>query len=225
MSKRNYSLQLKDHVSAKVPTISKAFSKYFGFGLDKVKKAVQGDSKAMEELGELGRQGRLIQVIAPRVAKSAIDAMKGTSAYNKALSDVAATGAKEGLAVDKSVSSAVVSELRYGHEILELATDLANKKTAEDLRHQYQINYLLVVGEVDKHLMGVDEQTRINQVTNKPDLKQLEIHESQQLMYAEHVLDNGELSRLDLLPFKSYTMQAEKKKGLLQGFLSIFGGR
>lgn len=217
---------IKNHISAKVPTISNALSNYFGFNLSDVANACKGDMSQMQRLGELGRQGKLLQKFSPLVAQAAIEAMKGTSAYNKALTDVAVTGSREGLSIDKNISKVIQSEARYQHEILEIATDLAGKKEQETLRHNYQMSYIQTGIEIDKHMTGLDMQTQMSELVNRPDLKQLEIHEQQQLTMGEHLLEYGDLSRIDLLaPIqKSYPMSKDKKKGLLQSFLSIFSG-
>ena len=213
---------MKDHISGKTKSIQKQFQKYFGFSWKSIVQAANGDVAAIKKIGEQGRQGRIMQQVAPVVAQSAVDALKGTAVYNKALSDVAIEGARSGISIDRSVMNSTLANSKYIHDRRETAKEFVNRRDAENFRHQTTMEYLDVKGEIDKHISVVDAQVRIAGEANRPTMKQLQASEQQEIDITKHLLTYGENSRVDLLPNKNYELGEQKKKSIWSGWLRLF---
>lgn len=213
---------MKDHISGKSKSIQKQFQNYFGFSWQSVVKAVNGDVSEIKKLGEQGRKGRIMQQVAPVVAQSTIDALKGTATYNKALADVAIEGARSGINIDRSVMNVTLANSKYIHDRRETAKEFVNRRGAENFRHQTTMEYLDVKGEIDKHISVVDAQVRIAGEANRPTMKQLQASEQQEIDITKHLLTYGENSRVDLMPNKNYELSEPKKKSIWSGWLRLF---
>ncbi len=213
---------MKDHISGKTKSIQKQFQKYFGFSWQSVVKAANGDLGELKKIGEQGRQGRIMQQVAPVVAASTIDALKGTATYNKALSDIAIEGARSGINIDRSVMNVTLANSKYVHDRSETAKEFVNRRDAENFRHQTTMEYLDVKGEIDKHISVVDAQVRIANEANRPTVKQLQATEQQEIDITKHLLTYGENARTDLLPIKNYELSEPKKKSIWSGWLRLF---
>lgn len=213
---------MKDHIAGKTKSIKRQFRKYFGFDFSSIIKAMNGDKTEIKKLGEQGRKGRIAQEIAPVVTQAAIDAMKGTAAYNKALSDVAVEGARSGITIDRSVMNATLANHKYLNDRQETAKEFVNRRDAEKFRHESTMEYLDIKGEIDKHISTVDAQSRISGELNRPATKQLQASEQQEIDITKHLLTYGNESRLDLLATKNYALDEKKKKKLWSGWLRLF---
>ena len=213
---------MKDHISGKTKSIQRQFQKYFGFSWKTVVKAANGDKTEIKKIGEQGRKGRIMQEVAPVVAQSAIDALKGTAVYNKALSDVAVEGARSGINIDRSVMNATLANQKYRDDRQQTAKEFVNRRDAEKFRHETTMEYLEVKGEIDKHISTVDAQVRIATEANRPTVKQLQASEQQEIDLSKHLLTYGEKARTDLLPTKNYALDEKKKKSIWSGWLRLF---
>src|SRR5574339_433632 len=151
---------MKDHISGKTKSIQKQFNKYFGFDIQSILKALSGDTTEIQKLGELGRKGRIIQAVAPVISQAASDAMKGTAAFNKTLSDVATEGARSGMSIDRSVMKATLANTKYRNDRQQLAKEFVTARDAEKFRHDSTMEYLNIKGEIDKHISVIDTQAR-----------------------------------------------------------------
>ena len=213
---------MKDHISGNTKSIQKQFPKYFGFDFQSILKALNGDVNEIKKLGEQGRKGRIVQEIAPVVSQSAVDALKGTAAYNKALADVATEGARSGVSIDRSVMNATLANSKYRNDRQELAKEFINRRDAEKFRHESTIEYLGIKGEIDKHIAAIDAHARIKGEVNRPAIKNFQSAEQNEIDITKHLLTYGENARLDLLPIKNYELGEEKKKSLLDKVLKLF---
>lgn len=216
---------MKDHISGKTKSIKKQFPKYFGFTLDSVIKAINGDKAEIRKLGERGRQGRIIQEVAPVVVQATVDALKGTAVYNKALSDISVEGARSGVSIDRSVMNATLANKKYYNDRQELAKEFVNRRGSETFRHESTMQYLDIKGEIDKHISTVDAQARILTEANRPAVKQFQANEQQEIDITKHLLTYGEGSRLDLMPQKNYELPEQKKRSIFQRWARLFGSQ
>lgn len=216
---------MKDHISGKTKSIKKQFRRYFGFDFTSIIKACNGDKTAIKLIGEKGRKGRIAQEVAPVIAQSTIDALKGTATYNKALADIAIEGARSGIAIDRSVMNATLSNAKYRNDRQEIAKEFVNRRDAEKFRHETTMEYLGIKGEIDKHISTVDTQARLSNELNRPAVKQMQASEQQEMDVTKHLLTYGDKSQLNLLPTKNYVLEEKKKKSLWSGWLRLFGGQ
>ncbi|MFM6280625.1 MAG: hypothetical protein ACKN9K_19890, partial [Dolichospermum sp.] len=77
-------------------------------------------------------------------------------------------------------------------------------KEAENIRHQYQLNYQQIRGYVQAHLTAVEQQVAISEVEKQPEAKQIQAEQQYQNRVLNEALSNGEQARYDLIPKKDY---------------------
>jgi hypothetical protein len=212
-------LQLRNHIAPKGKLLSQTLNRKFGVTLADFDRAIGGDVSAAQKIGELARQGRLSQELAPRLAQAYIEIINGSEAYNKATADILLQAGKSAIAIDKAGSQVMLGQQKYVHQRQELAQEFVLGKNTENTRHKYQVNYTQIKGYVDAHLVGVDQQTAILEQSNRPEIKQIAADEAYQTKTMNEALSKGENARYDLIPEKNYV----GIRGKFQEFLGALG--
>ncbi|WP_445631162.1 hypothetical protein [Nostoc sp. DSM 114167] len=211
MVKDSSSLQLKNHITPKTRKLNQVLKTKFGVTLDDFTSAMMGDVVKVQKIGELARQGRLSAEFAPKLAQAYQEIINGSTAYNKAISEVLVNAGKSAIEIDKAVINATLANTQYGHKRSELAAELVNARNAENQRHNYQMNYTQIKGYIDAYLVGVEQRTTILEQSNRPQLKQIDADEAYQTKVINHVLADGDNSRVDLIPQKNYQPRTIKQ--------------
>jgi hypothetical protein len=211
--------KLKNHVLPKAKVLSQTLDRKFGVSLADFDRAIGGDVSAAQKIGELARQGRLSQELAPKLAQAYIEIINGSEAYNKATADILLQAGKSAIAIDKAGSQVMLGQQKYVHSRQELAQEFVIGKNAENTRHKYQVNYTQIKGYVDAHLVGVDQQTAILEQSNRPEIKQIAADEAYQTKTMNEALSKGGNARYDLIPEKNYV----GIRGKFQEFLGALG--
>lgn len=196
--------KLRNHILPKGKLITQVLGKKFGVTLSDFDKAMGGDIAAAQKIGELARQGRLSQELAPRLAQAYIEIINGSEAYNKATADILLQAGKSAIAIDKAGSQVMLGQQKYVHSRQELAQEFVIGKKSENSRHTYQMNYTQIKAYVDVHLTEVDRQTAIFEQSNRPETKQIAADEQYQTKTMNEALNKGETARYDLIPEKNY---------------------
>ncbi|MFM7408343.1 MAG: hypothetical protein ACKO3K_17220 [Cuspidothrix sp.] len=196
--------KLKNHILPKGRLLSQALSSKFGVTLADFDRAIGGDIQAAQKIGELARQGRLSQELAPKLAQAYIEIINGSEAYNKATADILLQAGKSAIAIDKAGSQVMLGQQKYVHSRQELAQEFVIGKNSENTRHSYQMNYTQIKGYVDAHLTAVDQQTALLEQSNRPEVKQLNADEQYQQRTMNEALSKGETARYDLILEKNY---------------------
>lgn len=196
--------KLKNHILPKGKLLAQTLDRKFGVTLSDFDKAINGDIQAAQKIGELARQGRLSQELAPKLAQAYIEIINGSEAYNRATADILLQAGKSAIAIDKAGSQVMLSQQKYIHQRQELAQEFVIGKNTENTRHNYQMNYTQIKGYIDAHLVGVDQQTAILEQSNRPELKQIAANEQYQQKTMNEALNKGETARYDLIPQKDY---------------------
>jgi hypothetical protein len=212
-------LQLRNHILPKGKLLTQVLGKKFGVSLADFDRAMGGDIQAAQKIGELARQGRLSQELAPKLAQAYLEIINGSEAYNKATADILLQAGKSAIAIDKAGSQVMLGQQKYIHSRQELAQEFVLGKNAENTRHKYQVNYTQIKGYVDAHLVGVDQQTAILEQSNRPEIKQIAADEAYQTKTMNEALSKGENARYDLIPEKNYV----GIRGKFQEFLGALG--
>ena len=211
--------KLKNHVLPKAKVLSQTLDRKFGVSLADFDRAIGGDVSAAQKIGELARQGRLSQELAPKLAQAYIEIINGSEAYNKATADILLQAGKSAIAIDKAGSQVMLGQQKYIHSRQELAQEFVLGNNAENTRHKYKVNYTQIKGYVDAHLVGVDRQTAILEQSNRPEIKQVAADEAYQTKTMNEALSKGETARYDLIPEKNYV----GIRGKFQEFLGALG--
>jgi hypothetical protein len=196
--------KLKNHIAPKGKLLSQTLDRKFGVSLADFDRAIGGDIAAAQKIGELARQGRLSQELAPKLAQAYIEIINGSEAYNKATADILLQAGKSAIAIDKAGSQVMLGQQKYVHSRQELAQEFVIGKNSENSRHAYQMNFTQIRGYIDAHLVGVDQQTAILEQSNRPEIKQVAADEAYQTKTMNEALSKGETARYDLIPEKNY---------------------
>lgn len=231
MSKKQ-SFTMKNHVTKRAKRITGILKGKYGLGLDTLNKALQGDQNALKIIGEAGRQGQLNQELMPMLEEAYLNLIKGTEVYNKSISNILKQGASSAIAIDKSVSQAMLANQKYGNQRKELAAEFATAKTSEIIRHQYAINYIQLKAYIDQYMMKVDGNAKLLDQSNRPELKQIDEDVRYTSAVAKHLLTHGDNAQIDLIPRREYATVSETngdgkknvmtfKEKLTQGFGSV----
>jgi hypothetical protein len=196
--------RLKNHILPKGKLLTQTLDRKFGVSLSDFDRAINGDIQAAQKIGELARQGRLSQELAPKLAQAYLEIIGGSEAYNKATADILLQAGKSAIAIDKSASQVMLGQQKYAHSRQELAQEFVIGKNSENTRHAYQMNFTQIRGYIDAHLVGVDQQTAILEQSNRPEIKQIAANEAYQAKTMNEALNKGENARYDLIPEKDY---------------------
>lgn len=215
---------IKNHVSKKAKRINGLLKGKFGFSLADVNKALQGDKTALQAIGEAARQGQMAIEMMPLLEEACTTIQKGTEQYNRSVSNILKQGASSAIAIDKSVSQAMLANQKYVHQRKELAGEFAAARTAEKQRHQYAINYVQLKSYLDQYLAKVDGDAKLLEQTNRPLIKQIEEDKRFEVAAAKHLIQTGDNQRLDLLPNREYipsdsapnTPRVQASRGVMQ---------
>jgi hypothetical protein len=196
--------KLKNHILPKGKQLATTLDRKFGVTLADFDRAINGDIQSAQKIGELARQGRLSQELAPKLAQAYLEIINGSEAYNKATADILLQAGKSAIAIDKAGSQVMLGQQKYIHQRQELAQEFVIGKNTENTRHNYQMNYTQIKGYVDAHLVGIDQQTAILEQSNRPEIKQIAANEQYQQKTMNEALNKGETARYDLIPQKDY---------------------
>jgi hypothetical protein len=196
--------KLKNHILPKGKLLTQTLDRKFGVSLSDFDRAINGDIQAAQKIGELARQGKLSQELAPKLAQAYLEIINGSEAYNKATADILLQAGKSAIAIDKSASQVMLGQQKFIHARQELAQEFVIGKNSENARHNYQMNYTQIRGYIDAHLVGVDQQVAILEQSNRPETKQIAANEAYQAKTMNEALNKGENARYDLIPEKDY---------------------
>lgn len=197
-------LKLKNHITPKAQKLNQVLKTKFGVSLEDFTSAIMGDIASAQKVGELARQGRLSAEFAPKLAEAYHQIINGSTAYNKAISEVLVNAGKSAIEIDSSSMNATLANTQYGHKRSELAAEFVNARKAENQRHTYQMNYTQIKGYIDAYLVGVDNQAALIDQSNRPEIKQLSALEAYQTKVINEALNRGDDARFDLIQQKDY---------------------
>lgn len=82
------SKHIRDHVSTYGKEIKKATAKKFGINNSLIMRAVNGDERALKEIGDMGRTGERLATSMPLIRENLKAYIEGTTEYNTALADI-----------------------------------------------------------------------------------------------------------------------------------------
>ena len=196
--------RLKNHILPKGKVLATTLDRKFGITLADFDRAIGGDVAAAQRIGEIARQGRLSQELAPKLAQAYLEIINGSEAYNRATADILLQAGKSAIAIDKAGSQVMLGQQKFVHSRQELAQEFVVGKNSENSRHAYQMNFTQIKGYVDAHLTEVDRQSAVLEQSNRPEIKQIAANEAYQQRTMNEALSKGENARIDLIPEKNY---------------------
>jgi hypothetical protein len=208
----------KNHVSSRAKNIRKEMNRKFNISESDIAKALNGDEKALKAIAQMGIDGEKLQRYAPQVSEHVRNSMKGTQALNKMWSDIYVDGGRASLDIENQQARTELANTSLVNQRIERANEFVNNQRNESLRHQNQLEYLRMKAEIDDIEKLSDHDYRIAQVSNRLELQQIKADRDYQSAKTDHILQNGESSRVDLIPRKDY------KKNLMSKAIDFFTG-
>jgi hypothetical protein len=206
--------KIKNHISPKAKRLTNLLPGKFGIDIPLLDKALKGDQKALQIIGEAGRQGALTQELMPILSEAYLNCIKGTEEYNKGVALITKQGATSAINIDKAVSATVLAGQKYDNQRKELKGEYVAAKTSENLRHQYAVNYIRIKAYVDQYLQRVDGDSKIIDQSNRPEIKQIDENARYEVTAAKHLLQHGDNANLGLIPRRQYNTVVEGDKAI-----------
>lgn len=200
-------MKLKNHVSPNAKRISGVLKTKFGFDIALVNKALQGDTTALQTIGEAARQGQQALELMPLIREACLTIEKGTEEYNKSIADITAQGATSAIAIDRATMKAMLANQKYINQRKEMTTEYVLASQAETTRHNLSERYMKLKAYIDMYLQKVDGNAKLVDQANRPEVKQHDETLRYNSAAARHLLQYGEQSRLDLLPQRNYAQE------------------
>ncbi|OKH31737.1 hypothetical protein NIES2101_41285 [Calothrix sp. HK-06] len=196
---------VRDHVSSYGKNVRQATDAKFGIKNSLIMRAVNGDEKALTEIGDLGKTGKRLAMAIPTIRDNLKAYIEGTTEYNQALADIYKTGGKGALAIDKAGGELSLEEARYISLIEEYKTKLGAQLEAEYQRHDDALDVIELQAWIDSQMKTVDAQANLESISNKPFLAQMREDEKYEEQKIKHMLEHGSDSDLSLIPKKEYS--------------------
>ena len=196
---------VKDHVSGYGKSIKKATAKKFGISNSLIIRAVNGDEKALKEIGDKGKLGERLALSMPLIRENIKAYIEGTTEYNTALADIYKSGAKGAIAIDKAGSDVTLENTRYDNLMEEYKSKLFAQLEAENLRHSDSMDAIELQAWIDAQMAEVNAKANFETISNKPFLAQMKADADYENKKIKHLLENGSDSDLSLIPQKHFS--------------------
>jgi hypothetical protein len=196
--------KLKNHVSGKSKDIQQQLASKFGIEFSGLVRAMMGDEKATKTIGELGRQGRLMSEFAPKVAERAKEAIAGTEAYNKALSEINIAAGTSATNIQRSVDTADLANIKFKNDDALRKIDYTNNTSKLSTNHKTALEYVQMKAEIDKSMAEIDGEYRLLQLELMPEIRNAQLAEAHTIDMAKYNLEMGNKAIAEHKPLKQY---------------------
>jgi len=199
------SKHIRDHVSTYGESIKKATANKFGINKSLIIRAVNGDEKALREIGDMGNIGQKLISTMPLIQKNLKTYIEGTTEYNTTLADIYKSGSKGAQAIDKAGSDVTLEDTRYSNLMEEYKTKLFAQLESEKQRHDDSMDMIELQAWIDTQMATVNAQASMESISNKPFLAQIKADQDYENKKVKHLLEHGSEADLSLLPQKHFT--------------------
>ena len=202
----------KDHVSKRGKNINQDIKKAFGDDISTlINKAIEGDGETLKILGERQRRGEITLKILPLVEQALTTHYEATAEYNKTKANVLKSGSRNSLAIKKARVDVGLANQKHQHENKEIALRYSLGKKTESQRHTYAMGFERLKAFVAASMTRTEQVVSVEKTINQPAIKQMKSDGERQMEVAKHLLENGEKSRVDLLPRKVYEVSGSSE--------------
>ncbi|NJO65140.1 MAG: hypothetical protein HC836_45640 [Richelia sp. RM2_1_2] len=199
---------VRDHVSTYGKSVKKATDKKFGINNRLIIRAVNGDEKALEQIGDMGKTGKRLALAMPTIRENLKAYIEGTTEYNTALADIYKSGAKGAIAIDKAGSDVTLENTRYENLMEEYKTKLFAQLESESQRHDDSLDVIKLQAWIDAQMAEVNAKANLESISNKPFLAQMREDAVGEEQKIKHILEHGSDSDLSLIPRKAILYQS-----------------
>jgi len=196
---------VKDHVSTYGKDISRATNKKFGINPSLIIRAVNGDEKALTEIGDKGKLGERMVMAMPLIRENLKNYIEGTKEYNTALADIYKTGSKASLAIDKAGSQVGLANTQYLNTVDEYKAQLMADTKREGQRHHDALDVIELTAWIDSQMATVNNQAQMEGISNRPMMAQMQADRDYENAKINHLLEHGSDGDLSLIPKKHFS--------------------
>jgi hypothetical protein len=196
---------VKNHVSSYGKQIVKATFQKFGINNALIVRAINGDEKALTQIGDMGKTGERLLMAMPTIRENLKAYIEGTKEYNTALADIYKTGSKGSLAIDKAAGDMTLENTRFNNLMEEYKTKLFSDLEKEHQRHGDALDVIELTAWVDAQMTTVEAKASLEGISNKPFIAQMKADRDYEDKKIQHLLENGSDSDLSLIPRKHYS--------------------
>jgi hypothetical protein len=197
--------KVRDHVSTYDKQIKKATAVKFGINNALIIRAVNGDEKALKEIGDMGKLGERLVLAMPLIRENLKSYIEGTTEYNTALADIYKSGSKGAIAIDKAGGDVSLENTRYNNLVEEYKTKLFAQLEAENQRHDDSMDVIELQAWIDTQMATVNAKANLESISNKPFLAQMKADADYANKKLQHLLEHGSDSDLSLIPKKHFS--------------------
>jgi hypothetical protein len=197
--------KVRDHVSTYGKQIKKATAVKFGINNALIIRAVNGDEKALKEIGDMGKLGERLVLAMPLIRENLKSYIEGTTEYNTALADIYKSGSKGAIAIDKAGGDVSLENTRYNNLVEEYKTKLFAQLEAENQRHDDAMDVIELQAWIDTQMTTVNAKANLESISNKPFLAQMKADADYANKKLQHLLEHGSDSDLSLIPKKHFS--------------------
>lgn len=210
--RKKQSSYYKDHVTKRGKNIVQDVKKAFGDDVDDLlNKAMEGDGATLRMLGERLRRGEIALELLPLVEQALTTHYDATAQFNKTKANVLKSGSKNALAIKKARVDVGLANQRHQHENKEIALRYSLGKKSETQRHTYAMGFERLKAFVAHSMTKTEQAVNVQKTINQPAIKQAKSDGERTMEVAKHLLENGEKSRVDLLPRKVYEVASSQE--------------
>ncbi|NJN13057.1 MAG: hypothetical protein HC815_36095 [Richelia sp. RM1_1_1] len=210
----------KNHASGKAKNIRKELSKKFGITEGDIVRALKGDEKAAKHIAQMGIDGRRLSKYAPIFADDVIDSIDGTDSLNKMWADIYTKAGKSALNIESDIAKVELADIDLVDGRTEKAFKFVQDKQLKARRHSDNMQALQMEAEIAEIEALANHEYRMQRLENKLPLKQMQADRDYKEARLDHILQNGDASKLDLVPEKRYT-----ERSLLTRVVDFFKGK
>lgn len=196
---------VRDHVSRYGKQVKKATANKFGINNSLIIRAVNGDEKALKEIGDKGKLGERLTLSMPLIRENLKAYIEGTTEYNTALADIYKSGGKGAISIDKVSSDVTLEDTRYSNLMEEYKAKLFAQLESESQRHSDSMDVIELQAWIDTHMATVNAKANLESISNKPFLAQMKADADYEDKKIKHLLENGSDSDLSLIPQKHFS--------------------
>lgn len=205
MNRGKKSSYYKNHVSKRCKTIIQDIKRAFGDDAnDIINKALELDGATLRMLGERLNRGENALELLPFIEQALTTHYEATAQYNKTQFNVLKAGSKAALNIKKARVDVGLANQRHTNENKEIALRFSLGKKSESQRHNYSMGFERLKAYIASSMTKTEQATNVQKTINQPTMKQIKSDGERSMEVAKHLLENGEKSRVDLLPRKVY---------------------
>lgn len=176
-----------------------------GITEDLIQRALSLDKDALTEIGQKGKEGRLVQTAMPLIAENAKSFLQGLSTYKKGIADIYIEGGNADHSIREAESRVVLGNTKYLHNRRLAGQKFALDKKLESQRYNEQSELNILNAYVSYWLSSIDHQGTLDGTRHRIEMMQLNEDERYQMAQLQQLLQYGDVGNEVAIPYKDYT--------------------